>query len=804
MRHFPELSPKVKGIVDKYVSTSKKNHRSFHSAMELLVSLYAQRSDADRTIVQELSRYSINLQDHFSNEEIGSLMGNFSQVAIYCYEHDGMYSFRKEVPSFERGLITDFVTPKSLVALCLKLARCRRGSNIYLPFAGSCPFALYQEERCNYDAAELDKATWAFSKILLSSQGIKANVECKDCMVSDYASTALKTSQKKYDYIFSFPPILADKEHRIQDTFLHLALNALREGGEMFCILPMSFCYSGSWFALRKTLMWDSKKSFSATIIALPHRDLFVATSVQFCLLCLKKDHKGAVRLMDAAHEYFYKRDAGAGGIAINTNSILESLNECDERFVHTCEVDKLDHHCVNMSPSRYLVHSNLPKSGNLRALADVVDFLPKQRLDGESERFPLIGMKELSFDYMQCEVMPTTDYKQTSVGTKITSDAFLVGFMGGRFKVGKTHGVTPKSPIILRNEVHAFRIKDTSVISEDFTLRALLSVDVEQQAKMLAIGVTITRLPLDDLKSIMIEVPSLSEQERLCKEDNRKSLSDKDRKLIETAEEFRRDVHMKKHAMGQTIFNLNNWWKVLQKARKEGNGVVCDTATIGKAQPISITEVYNNLQEVIAQLQLQINSFDRGYGLERKNFALAGFIDEYISRPENQSPLFTYIYDKTMFHAIEAVPEINASEMGDSPAARDNQDEGGSLTYSVNFAPEALKIIFDDIISNATSHGFDALSETNHIIKIELTAEGTDYIITISNNGKPLDDRLSVQDVFTYNRSSKNGKGHYGIGGYEIDRLMREFGGEADFISDPDAAFPVSYKLIFHQTNTI
>jgi hypothetical protein len=49
-----------------------------------------------------------------------------------------------------------------------------------------------------------------------------------------------------------------------------------------------------------------------------------------------------------------------------------------------------------------------------------------------------------------------------------------------------------------------------------------------------------------------------------------------------------------------------------------------------------------------------------------------------------------------------------------------------------------------------------------------------------------------------------KEGHGHYGIGGYEVRKLMREFNGEAELISCPNDEFCITYKLIFKNTSIV
>lgn len=320
-----------------------------------------------------------------------------------------------------------------------------------------------------------------------------------------------------------------------------------------------------------------------------------------------------------------------------------------------------------------------------------------------------------------------------------------------------------------------------------------------------MASGISISRITKQDLLSIVINVPkSKEQQEALMKEDTRSSLTEADKKIIQSYEDFRKDMHMKKHAIGQTIFNLNNWWKVLLRARKEGNGIVDDNAVIGNNNKVAVKDVYENIRLAIEQLQQQISKFDRGNGLVTENISLTKFIEDYIE--EHQSPIFRFEYDKSSHYKNIMVDlEEVYDDKGNLIGVKGGREE--VVTYeSATFAPEALKIIFDNIISNACSHGFAGRENCpeGNIIKIDLYTEGTDHIITISNNGVPVSQDVTAEYVFTYNRSTQNGKSHYGIGGYEVKRLMQEFDGDAEFISQPDVDFPVKYKLIFHNTGIV
>ena len=228
----------------------------------------------------------------------------------------------------------------------------------------------------------------------------------------------------------------------------------------------------------------------------------------------------------------------------------------------------------------------------------------------------------------------------------------------------------------------------------------------------------------------------------------------------------------MKKHAIGQTLFTLAGWWDMLKKARKVGKGIVDDSMVIGKYNKTPVTDIYTNIQVAIETLQNQVDHFWSSAGLEEvQSISLGSFIKAYTR--EHQSPLFKYEYHFDSAQSNNKMP-------------------------NVTFSPRALTKVFDNIINNACSHGFESQASEGNIVKIEVGTENDIPIINISNNGKPFHKKLTNEDVFTYGRSSKTGQSHFGIGGYEVRFLMREQNGEAEFISEPEAEFPVKYRLSF------
>ena len=831
MSQFKTLSVAGRNIIDNYLNGIKSIFSN--NKDRLVVSLYAQLPDVKSEVLNILKSYTIDLEKCFSKDELAILLAECKAAIRYCYSRkypdSGMIR-----PSADHPM----QIPESVLELCNSILEVKEGSNIFLPYSASAQFAMLNPN-CNYNGFELNSETWALSKIYLDCFGVS-----EDIKLSGDLEDALPKG-KLFDYIFSFPPYISGTAGvKVVNNLYQLATKHLNDNGAMCCILPTNFCTASSgWFDMRK-ILWDYRNQYSAAIISLPRMLFpFVMSSLDICLFILSKNSQGKVLLMDASSENFCARHdvAGSKEFELKVQSILESITRGDEKYVWGGKVSELVGD-VNLLPSRYLISQILPKpqkdeeSLSLDKLIEVIPLQRDERIRSivsqrnriahsssadinqkeaeeilsqyrelEKNAYPLIGMKELSFSYLNCDInreeLPSSKKVEYQV---LTEDCLLIGFIGGKFKVGRLHGVSQDSPVVLRHEIIPVRLVSVD-ITADFLLRSIMSEPVQKQAQMMASGVTISRITKQDLLSIVINVPkSKEQQELLMKEDTRSSLTEADKKIIQSYEDFRKDMHMKKHAIGQTIFNLNNWWKVLLRARKEGNGIVDDNTIIGNNNKVAVKDVYENIRMSIEQLQQQISKFDRGNGLVTENISLTKFIEDYIG--EHQSPIFRFQYDKTNHYKnIMVDVEEVYDDKGNLIGIKGGREE--VVTYeSATFAPEALKIIFDNIISNACSHGFAGRENCpeGNIIKIDLYTEGTDHIITISNNGIPVSQNVTEEYVFTYNRSTKNGKNHYGIGGYEVKRLMQEFDGDAEFISQPDVEFPVKYKLIFHNTGIV
>ena len=783
MTQFARLSVEAQNIANKFSSSIWNKGFINNPSMVLGVSLYAINPDAKSAVVEELDKYIVDLKEELSSEQIDILKNEYTNVILSCFDQDS--------ENFLGNNATQ-ITPSGVVDLCLKIAECKPNTEVYLPYNGIGEFS-HKLIGCKCEGYEQNIINWAISEILNSAVGVECNIEC--------VAFPIVMTTKEYDYIFTCPPFGQRRE--VISSLIHLVETNLKKDGELYAIVPFDVCTTLSGrqgFDLRKTA---ADLNVSIAVLALPSETFQPYTGVKTCLIHIKKDGLGNVILADFSNSIFAAMTnvASRKRYALKTESIIESLKECDEKLVWCGKYSDLTG-SLSFSPSRYLPTISTPVLANgekLVKLGKLIERIPATKLSVKAVR-PLVGNRELFDDYLNCILSAdSTVASVKETNSVIDKECLLIGFIGGKVKVARLKNATQTNSVALRSDI--FPVKITSnTITEDYLLRSLLCDYSKEQIIKLSTGSVISRISFGDLCDILIKVPSLEEQEKVCYNDAHAGIKDADIKRQKAYEDFRKDVHMKKHAIGQTLANFKNWWRLLELARKDGNGIIDENVTIGRIHKVSVKEIFENLDTTISKLFTQLNKFDTGYGLLKEDIALTEFIENYIQA--NRSPLFRYEYNPTDHRSIEDIPEVDFDENQNGQLTGNFSLRKGEPIEYIKFPKEALTTIFNNIVSNACAHGFANREDADNIIKIEIGTEGSDYIVSISNNGNPLVPQMSCSDITVYGQTSGNSNTHFGIGGYEIKKLMEEFGDKLEIISEPENEFTVIYRLIFHDTN--
>lgn len=780
----------VKKIINKFINQNRTSVLDTDVNIRLAVSLYAVKEEDNNKqkdiVLSLLEEYLIDLHKILDGDEINQLLNNYKEVIDYCFDF-----FSWDVKS---GFGLSCSQPKSLTAFCSALINLE--DSVYNPFAGIGSYAVEDKEgeyhgeyHGGFYNEENNPKVWALMIINMAAHDC-ISIDDRTLLGDAFETLANPESLlselrdngwgNRFDSVILTPPFGLKDKDRNEFTAVEKSFDLLFDNGELLAVLPATFYVGDTAKHLRKYLI---DNGYLTAVIMLPQ--LFIPlTSVYPCVIVAKKCSHEGVLFVDGRSFVAKNRN----GYSFSYKALLGTIEDKDERYCKAVFMDEIASNDYSLNIQRYFppLQSNelLKEDEVLLQLKDVVEIVKSQSANPIGKENPVVTLKDLSSNYLNCDV-DLDKLQQREMPIKlVTEDCLLFSFFGGKPRIGKMHGASQDAPIAISHDIIPFKLlhSEYDKMSEDYLLKSLTADFLLRQAKDYSISSVLTRINASDFLSLRIIVPSLEKQLQICREDTRKSLTEADSKINESFEEFRRDMHVKKHAIGQTLFNLSNWWKVLERARRECNGVVDDKAVIGNIKKVRVSEIYDNLQKGIAKLQTQLNKMDTGYGMQIEDINLSLFVRKYIK--ENESPIFRYSF----------------LEMGTLVDTDTPDNEGVSLI--VNFPLEALSNILNNIVSNAITHGFSNEYDFHNEVQINIAQEGTDYVLEVSNNGKPLEADVTSDIVFAYGLTSGDTSEHFGIGGYEIKKLMREFGGDVELVSNPQDKYPVIYRLIFHHTN--
>ena len=112
-----------------------------------------------------------------------------------------------------------------------------------------------------------------------------------------------------------------------------------------------------------------------------------------------------------------------------------------------------------------------------------------------------------------------------------------------------------------------------------------------------------------------------------------------------------------------------------------------------------------------------------------------------------------------------------------------------------INVSIEPLKQLIHEIIKNAQNHGGDF---SNKLIIINLSLSENNFIMSIKNNGLPMDSEMD-KDLFIQKGSTTNKLTGGGNGGPVINKLVKDFETCSwELINDSQLDYPVEFIFKF------
>lgn len=605
-----------------------------------------------------------------------------------------------------------------------------------------------------------------------------------------------------------FSHIVSIKEKNQQDIpeesseriekIIQLLEHRLECSGIMAILLPKQACYKAYWLPLREYLV-KNHTTYKTTVISFNYCSLFVIEKAS--PWDDWRDYQ-RIKLVDAINRDIHD---------INVDAIVSAISSNHSDSVVLLPFENLDNG-LNFLAAPYLSRNFASETADTYFLRDVISLIPHinvDSLDAYSQIEKIIRRDDLSSEYLNCNIRindASSNLVRKEINYSVANGGFFT-YINGQILVGKIDNLPSNSIIGIDKNVLHFNIV-RSKTSLDYILKVLATdQSVAKQAKFLTKAYNSlyeTTEFIDALLSVRVLIPAKTLQNFELLKDSQKGYVDKSEEVQRSFDEFRKNMHMQKHKIGQTLAALAGQISHLNYARRITEGVLNEKTVIFPSSNTTVSDILNKIQLSADRLSAEIDALDSSYGLKATDFALVDFLDEFCKTQIWSG--FEIIWDSSSHRYTDDLPMMNIDDSDPTNVKITREDNqyiiraGDAIEY-ISFPKEALQTILENIISNACAHGFSQKDKL-YKIKFELKVEGNQVILFVSNNGDPLHKKMAVKDVFTFGQTSGISTKHSGIGGYQIRDYMQAFNGNAEFISTPDDEFTITYKLTFQCAN--
>lgn len=774
----------VTDLVNRYMMFTRQFGIFHQSSLGLLAEVYriAAGGHAKSEVLKILNEYEFK-KDILSQEELAFLSKHLNDVFALVVSSNGITFHPSD----------GFVQPQEVTDFMCKMASFPENVTVYNPFAGADSYAISLPN--HVVGEEINHTTWALGQIRLF-----ANFADKRTDIALDDSFESMRSNEKFSAIITSPVYLNEEGHEISDI-VRMLYGKLEDGGKLACIVSANFLFrnDNKVRTVRETLIKDKAIS---SVVMLPS-NIFTGSSIAQAVIVLTKGVKNEeIHFGDASgHTRFAKSvyrattfdlESFMDAFEADIEDTIEGYEPCEDQTGIAVPYEKIIG--SDLTPSLYLT----PKPKNGIPLSNLAEEVPELRGKDISAEYFLTGSSIPAAMHRKPFIPIRVEDGKVSTAKKhvqVQENAVILAIVSGNIRTVYTEGFSGK---IAFPAGFIKVLKPIDGISAKYLAAVLSTRIVANQIKAQTVGLTIPRLNKLDLGQIIVPMHgTVEEREQLIAEVLSSEMSDLEGELQETLDSQKREVRSTRHAMIQTLSALSSNWEQLKMYAELHEEGLKLSDIIGRINPISVKDLMGSIGYALSTLQRQVESLrfekpDWGKDAEINPYK---FINDYIARHSSPS--------------IKMV-NIGNNNVADFPYF---DDETGDVKYhhtdaaDIFYAPiRLLERIFNNIVANAKAHGFTADS-TNNEIRFDWKSEDGGIVITIANNGHPLKDGVSGEDVlmsgFTtaLNENASDGTLHSGQGGFEIKSLMDGLG-TVEVISQPEAEFPVIYKLTFEKTN--
>ena len=733
---------------------------------QLLVTMYKQVAgqNADERVMDALSKYAEKFYSNaLTEEELSFLCSNFEEAVAFSFsymqEHKGQMGYEP--------------VPLEMIDIIQENVNAKKGRTVFVADAGNgdvaslfsgCKVKGYTSMKDYWIEAEL----WALTQIRLYSQGISSDIHiCEEgCTEAAY---------------------LDDIDCFIWGTAFHssfddaaIAYQSAKPNSQMIIFMDERNAAGekGETYDIRKAVVDDQSIK---SIISFEYKDMWLNVNrVKIALLVEKKVH-------DTVHI---------------ENGITR------ERF--DVPASSLDHELL--WPSFY--STKRPDSGiPLSEIVTFVDLTGREVikdngdwvLPDEVKQMPVAVPAKMGKEYKDANLLIQD---LDLAGSKLFDEQWkfwirtlkepcvLLYGNKGKTVVGYIREF-PKSGMATLDTIVCLVPKDG--IDVRYVTALLLTPEIKGQIESICQGsVNDMTFPLIMSKVL---VPNHSDKEKIefLSEANYGALISSQTELKQEAEQYKKSIRMRKHALTQSLSSLEAMFYALNTYR-EKHDVLHNKDIISRVKKATVSDAFEYIARSLRDLMPALEHIaEVEYTFAKPEWIdPEKFIEEYVKKNEKGWLNFKSVITWEQGHN-QAVEDLKDPSTGEVVLRK-----GDSFNLFL-FPKDALERVFKNIISNAKTHGYVDKSRNDYQLRFSWHTDGMSLAIEIENNGSPIPNDRDTASLLEYGVSTDlHNNGHNGIGCNEIDDIMKRYDGRIEIVSLPGNEFPVKYILTFNRSNNV
>lgn len=694
----------------------------------------------------------------------------------------------------------EFIVPFELSRFVCSLVDLPEKANVYNPFAGLASFGVFLKDEENYLGQEINQTTWAigFLRIIAYQKADLAKF-IQGNSINEWNPYSLK-----YDLIIANPPFNVRNFSYHSDRYglirsyehflIQMGLDALNQQGKLIAVIPIGFLtQTGAIQNLRSYLIEDDLLEM---VISFPG-GLLSNTGIPFAVIVINKckKHKNVVSFIDS--NSFVDSTSGNEKILKYNDllSVVQNENESEyKRIVSNSIIREFNY---NLNTSRYFsLNLKLDNDTLLVKLGDLVNRVTGQK-KFDVQQGVFVRIRDLKDDKLNFQ-LDLTGIKLVNLpkpARRISESCLLLAM---RWKTLKpTYFFYNEEDIYIIPDTLALKIDET-IVDINYLVLELHADYVTEQVESIRRGSVIPYIIMDDLFNIKIQLPSLSEQKAKVsgfKEAAVKmTLLEAERNAM--AHGFGNIINENfasvKHSLGKPLLNisssLQNIENALNKINKEWESI-----KINERMDVTLKDTFNSIQTNLLLIHSLLKNNERDFNVSnypKSEIDFLKFIKSFLKRVKSsQKSNITVLFDVN--------PELE-------------YNFGKSVILNGN--SELLEIAFNNIVENANMHAFvDEKLKYKLEFRLSLSIESSlkDIVndktglvqtflkIEIANNGLPFPKNYTLEKLVRKN-SFAGSTGNTGIGGFDINEIVKYHLGKFDLITDnSNSEFVTNYVIM-------